>query len=635
MSTAINKNQSENIKNTDPDSASIKIDKQKETQNTHKNGFFQTLRNAFPPSPWSKTKNKNLELQNNRNSDIIVNNTHFKILNIPPNTHDIEKNNSDLTSSKETSKSQPHNKADDISIKLDENTSIKYENIRETYDKFKELCSIKEITLKTHKGSKEEESNNGLEENVMIAVLLSFLKKGSNAFPVQTAHINDKDNDYFIDKNPNEEGSSTSVSKNINNSKITTSNNEYKHTNSNLLYDHLKNLNPIIDGDKDLEENIKNNPDLKTRLGAAALLKMATEKEFTPGPLAGSAITSFLLGFVFESMPKYALVTLAAKGFFGEGFSPTKYAFQLAGLHSIPSFLIEGIDTLFVQAMLKTMNKEEWTFKDLIPNAIKGGLLASAGSYFNNVLEYKSTGSHAGDLALNTLTTEVAVLSAGSGVPMEVKENEAKMNAALTQAIQDGLLEPVPEDKNAEEYIKRFSQQVRSIIPGDSIAEKSITFAAIMGIIPLILSGKVTDWVPEHYLNTLRLTLFNPIEAIAINSLTATSKFGGMFGLLTSDDQKHTQLAKLIINKNNVNEKQKEEGNPEKNMEISDKQLEDIFHPPVERGFQQIGRGVINGISSLFSTIPTLAHTLGIKNDSRIGQRIPYENLKRQGDENV
>lgn len=449
-----------------------------------------------------------------------------------------------------------------------------------------------------------------IEGNVLIPLLQQVIMNGREAFGEDARITIDRGNmdlhDYLADLDP--EGQSIH------------------------LHDYLARLNPSVTSDHDglagaIGQKITNDPDLRAKLAAASLLQIASKKKVELGGLMGSLAVSSGLGSAWELAAAPAVKAVAKKLLEHAGLpSPTQLALSYAGIDSIPPVVIESLDTMCVLAILKTMKGEPWTFKGLIPNALKAGVISSALSYPNNVMQYLSTGSKAADLAIGAVTTEAAIFGAASGVPMEIKENNDNLRAALVQGHNDGLLAPLPEGADPRRHVAGMAQRALDVDPSTSLAQKSMTVAATVGMVPLLLSDKALNLVPESVLRIVRSTVFNPIEAIALNALVlgARAKLPGIF---TSDHDKHADLLRLILQR-------AADGPGGGERPIQAQELDRIFNPPQEL-LGRVGTALSTGINTMVG-VPVkgaklLATKLGLANDSpSLEQRLLYEEMRNR-----
>ncbi|MBO9746805.1 type III effector [Xanthomonas phaseoli pv. dieffenbachiae] len=362
-----------------------------------------------------------------------------------------------------------------------------------------------------------------------------------------------------------------------------------------------------------ISQKIKGDEDLQVRLGAQELLCVATKKEFQLGGLAGSIGVSSILGSAWE----LGASELLKKAIFGKNFSPSHYALQLAGIDSLPPLLIETMDTMCVLAIIKGIKGEEWSMRNLLPKAMKAGAISSIASFPNNVLEYTGFKSRLGNLAANMTTTEAAIFGAASGIPPEVKEGEDLMRAGLFQSIKNGVMARPSENMGPEEAIEQMARHALDVAPGESTAAKSMGLASIVGMIPLIAGNKATGLLSERVLRIFRSTVFNPIEAIALNALA----LGGRIhvpGLFDSDNVKHARVVQTILARAS---EQMESGA----REITAEELHQILAPKSEF-LRHVGTAIVKGMNASFEALPALARKLGY-GETPLTKRIPYQDL--------
>jgi hypothetical protein len=265
-----------------------------------------------------------------------------------------------------------------------------------------------------------------------------------------------------------------------------------------------------------VQVQLDNNPALRLRLGAQALLQRATRKDFAPVGLGLSVGVSAGLGSAWE----LAMAEKVKRTWFGEEFSPTREAFKLAGVDCIPAPVIEGLDTACVLSILRVMRGQKAFSKDQIPTAISAGFMSGVMAYPNNLMQYKEIASTSAKYLVKMLTSNLAIWGAASGVPMDAAESEVEVREALAQQIENGFL-AVPEGETAADFAARLANEVMNISPDGSIAQKSLGLASMVALIPVALEAV---GVPESVLRILRSTIFQPIEAIAMNALAAWAK---------------------------------------------------------------------------------------------------------------
>ncbi|HET7868291.1 MAG TPA: type III effector protein, partial [Burkholderiaceae bacterium] len=355
---------------------------------------------------------------------------------------------------------------------------------------------------------------------------------------------------------------------------------------------------------------------------------IATKKSFALGGLMGSLAVSSGLGTAWELGLAPAIKSLGQKLLEQAGMpSPTRALLTAAmgtGVDSIPPVVIESMDTLCVLAILKTMKgDDDWTLKSLVPNALKAGAISSALSIPNNLMQYLSTGSGTADLAVGALTTEAAIFGAASGVPMEIQESKDAMHAALVQSHRDGLFAPVPQDADPRQYVAEMAQRALDVDPSTSLAQKSMAVAATVGMVPLLLGDKALNLVPESVLRIVRSTVFNPIEAIALNALVLSAR-AKLPGIFTSDHDKHASLVQRIL--------QRAGDAPDGGQApIQPRELDRIFNPPQEvlgRAGTAISATINAMVSAPAKGAQWLATKIGATADNRSQEQpLPYESL--------
>jgi len=403
------------------------------------------------------------------------------------------------------------------------------------------------------------------------------------------------------------------------------------------LHDYLATLQPSVASEsaalaQPIQAKIAADTDLRAKLAAASLLQIATRKSFALGGLMGSLAVSSGLGTAWELGAAPAIKELGKKLLAKAGLpSPTRAlltAVMGPGVDSIPPMVIESMDTLCVLSILKTMKgDQDWSLKSLLPKALKAGAISSALSIPNNLMQYASTGSPAADLAIGTLTTEAAIFGAASGVPMEIKENKDHMHAALVQRHGDGLFAPLPEGVDPRQHVAEMAQRALDLGPDTSLAPKSMAVAATVGMVPLLLSDKALNLVSENVLRIVRSTVFNPIEALALNALVLSAR-AKLPGIFTSDQDKHTAITRLILQR-------AADGPGGGERPILARELDRIFNPPQEI-LGRAGTAISSAISAVVGAPAKGAHLLaaavGLKRDDPdLEQRLPYEEIRNHG----
>nr|WP_246432389.1 XopB/HopD1 family type III secretion system effector [Xanthomonas theicola] len=366
--------------------------------------------------------------------------------------------------------------------------------------------------------------------------------------------------------------------------------------------------------DRFIERKIGPDHELRVRLGAQSLLHAATKKEFQLSGLAGSIAVSSGLGSAWELV----VSQMMKNHVFGKNFSPSKYALQLAGIDSVPPALIETLDTIFVLSIIKGMKGEGCSLRNLLPKAMQAGAISSVLSLPNNLLQYVGFKSRPVDLAANAATNEMAIFGAASGIPPEVKENGELMRAGLFQAMKDDLIARPADGTSAKRTIEQMTKHALDVAPGESTAVKSIGLASIIGMIPLIAGEKATGVMSEKMLRIFRSTVFNPIEAIALNALALGSRIK-IPGLFNSDNARHARVVQTILVR--ASEQMGAEGRDE----IGAEELHRLLAPRSEF-LRHVGTAIVNGMNMGLETIPMLARKLGY-GQVPLHARIPYQDL--------
>ncbi|KWV10266.1 XopB/HopD1 family type III secretion system effector [Xanthomonas translucens] len=375
---------------------------------------------------------------------------------------------------------------------------------------------------------------------------------------------------------------------------------------------------PSIHSNNDfLEVNVKQrvdcDRDLLVRLGAQSLLHAATKKETKPIELLGSLAASSGLGSLWELKAAQTLKDTV----FGAHYSPSKHALQLAGIDSVPPLLIETLDTMCVLSIVQRMKGKKEPLSALLRKATTAGAISSVLSFPNNLLQYTGFKSRPADLAANVLTTEAAIFGAASGLPPEVKESEEHMRAGLLHSMRTGVLAAPPDAASARQTVEQMTKHALEIGPGESTAVKSMGVAAIVGLIPLIASDKATGLVSEQVLRIFRSTVFNPIEAIALNALALSSRVN-IPKVFDSHDTKHARLVQTIL----IRASQQMDA---EERTISPEELHERLGQ--QRNFlHRLGTAIVDGMNAMLESVPTVVRKLGYGEPS-LNERIPYEDL--------
>ncbi|UKE74847.1 XopB/HopD1 family type III secretion system effector [Xanthomonas graminis] len=373
----------------------------------------------------------------------------------------------------------------------------------------------------------------------------------------------------------------------------------------------------ITSNDDPLEINVNQrvrcDRDLLVRLGAQSLLHAATKKETVPIGLLGSLAVSSVLGSLWELKAAPALKDI----FFGTHYSPSKHALQLAGIDSVPPMLIETLDTMCVLSIMQRMKGESEPLSALLRKATTAGAISSVVSFPNNLLQYAGFQSRPVDLAANVLTTEAAIFGSASGIPPEVKENEEHLRAGLFQSMREGVLAAPADADSARETVEQMTKHALEIGPGESTAVKSMGVAAMVGLIPLIAGDKATGVLSERVLRIFRSTVFNPIEAIALNALALSSRVT-IPKVFDSHDTKHARLAQTIL----IRASQQMDA---EERTISPEELHERLGQ--QRNFlHRLGTAIVDGMNAVFESVPTVVRKLGYGGPS-LDERIPYQDL--------
>lgn len=393
----------------------------------------------------------------------------------------------------------------------------------------------------------------------------------------------------------------------------------------------------------EIASRLRQNQDLRVRLGAEVMLETATKKEPQLIPLAGSLGVSAGIGSAWELWASQKL----KDALFGKHFSPARHILPAAVVDSVPPVVIETLDTMFVLTsinsargaktwltmMLQAVRKQApWKrseimddLKDTGKKASKAGVISSIAALPNNILQYWHAGPKPVDITASALATEVAIAGAASGIPPEVKEAREKMSAALVQSIKDGVMPGPDGDETPKAYITTATKHALDIAPGDSVAVKTMGVAMIVGMIPFLAGDRALNVVPESMLRIFRSTVFNPIEAIALNLLVLGSRVR-IPGLFHSDHQRHARVVQTILARAGRD--------AQAGRDISPEELHAMLAPHHEF-LRHVGQAVVDGMNATFDAVPAMirryapesvSDRLGL-NERPFGERIPYEDV--------
>ncbi|MGL0786736.1 XopB/HopD1 family type III secretion system effector [Xanthomonas translucens] len=362
-----------------------------------------------------------------------------------------------------------------------------------------------------------------------------------------------------------------------------------------------------------VNQRVRCDRDLLVRLGAQSLLHAATKKETDPIGLLGSLAASSGLGSLWELKAAQALKDTV----FGAHYSPSKHALQLAGIDSVPPMLIETLDTMCVLSIMQRMKGESEPLSALLRKATTAGAISSVLSFPNNLLQYAGFKSRPADLAANVLTTEAAIFGSASGIPPEVKENEEHLRAGLFQSMRARMLAAPADAASARQTVEQMTKHALEIGPGESTAVKSMGVAAMVGLIPLIAGDKATGLLSERVLRIFRSTVFNPIEAIALNALALSSRVT-IPKVFDSHDTKHARVAQAILMRAS---QQMDAGE----RTISPEELHEKLGQ--QRNFlHRLGTVIVDGMNAMFESVPSVVRKLGY-GEPPLDERIPYQDL--------
>jgi hypothetical protein len=189
------------------------------------------------------------------------------------------------------------------------------------------------------------------------------------------------------------------------------------------------------------------------------------------------------------------------------------------------------------------------------------------------------------------------------------------------QSHNNGLFAPPAKGVEPYQHVAQMTQRALDIEPSASLAQKSMAVAATVGMVPLLLSDKALNLVPEYALRIVRSTAFNPIEAIALNALVLGARIK-MPGIFTSDHDKHADNIRLVL--------QKAAAGPSGGEQpIQPKELDRIFNPPQEV-LGRTGAFIAQGINTAMSGAQSLAAKVGLAKPSEaLDPRMDYESMRQ------
>ena len=208
------------------------------------------------------------------------------------------------------------------------------------------------------------------------------------------------------------------------------------------------------------------------------------------------------------------------------------------------------------------------------------------------------------DLLFATRENQLAVFGAASGVPPGIQQDMEHTHAAVVSHLAGGQLalpEGKAEDKDLIAHGRELAQRALAVDPGTAILTQSMAVSSIAGAVPAILSKEVLDLLDESDLRIMRSVLFQPIEAISMNSLALLSKVG-VPGLMKSDPSKIAALTELVLKKADAGPEGRE-------APIKAAEFDAIFKPEI---LGRVGQSIADGINGALAAPRSLAAKTGL-----------------------
>lgn len=374
-----------------------------------------------------------------------------------------------------------------------------------------------------------------------------------------------------------------------------------------------------------IQQKVDGDADLRTKLAAASMLQIATRKETDLAGLAGSLTVSAGIGTAWEVLASPAITLAMEAALTSMGMNaPTRLILGTLGklaLDSIPPLVIETLDNLFVLAIIEKMKgNTEHKMLDKLPEAITAGTISMFLSVPNNVADTFKTSVQWLDSLLTLGTNQVAVAGASSGVPPAIKSDMENLHAAAVAHLVSGKL-VLPEGKDLVAHGEELARRAVAVDPGTSIATQSVAVAAIAGTIPPLLGKEFFNLLDDSTLRIVRNVLFQPIEAISMNTLVPLAQLG-VPGVIKSDQSKHAGLVKLVLEKAGA-------GPEGRAAPIRAQDLDAIYKPEI---LGRMGLGIANGINGGLAGARSLIAKTGLVNPPQepLVNRLDIEAIRRE-----
>ncbi len=350
-------------------------------------------------------------------------------------------------------------------------------------------------------------------------------------------------------------------------------------------------------------QKIDEDPDLKIKLAAASMLQVATTKRTSLTGLAISLLVSAGVGTLWELQAYPRLLAMMTDKLAAMDLSSgAQEALTTLGdlmLRAFPNVVIEPIDTASVlfsgdemKGTTDTAGSANGVFaklKEKLPDGMRAGMISAGASVPANLADLYKTHIRALDGASALGANQLAVFGAASGVPPGLKEDMEHTHAAVVSHLAGGQL-ALPEGKVADKDIiahgRELAQRALAVDPGTAILTQAMAVSSIAGTLPAILGKDVLNAVGESKLRMVRSGLFQPIEAISMNSLALLSKVG-VPGLMQSDPSKLAALTELVLKKADAGPQGRE-------APIQAAEFDAIFKPEI---LGRVGQHITNGIN--------------------------------------
>jgi hypothetical protein len=378
-----------------------------------------------------------------------------------------------------------------------------------------------------------------------------------------------------------------------------------------------------------LRQKVDGDTDLKIKLAAASMLQVATTKHTSLKGLAVSLFVSALIGTLWELKAYPYLATKMKAGLAALNLSSrVREALTTTGdllLRAVPNATIEPVDTASVLFSGEEMQGgEDASLMAKLPEGLHAGMISAfLGVPANLVDIYKATSDLVkGALAVGT--NQLAVFGAASGVPPGIKRDMEHTHAAVVSHLAGGQLalpEGKAEGKDLIAHGRELAQRALAVDPGTAILTQSMAVSSIAGAVPAILSSDVLNLLDESPLRIMRSVLFQPIEAISMNSLALLSKVG-IPGLMKSDPSKIAALTELVLKKADAGPQGGE-------AQIKAAEFDAIFKPEI---LGRMGQHITDGINSSLAAPRNLVAKTGLATPSPepLVNRLDLDAIRRE-----